>query len=69
VFVEEVDGLFDSFNSIKHATPEKKSRGALSDDRPHVGHWAKAGMGTSSRIFLKDDKPAFNKPLPSQTGG
>jgi hypothetical protein len=45
VFVEVVDRLFDSFNSVKHADPGKKLCGSLSSDSPHIGHWAKAGMG------------------------
>jgi hypothetical protein len=33
-----------------------------------MGYWDKAGIGVSSWTFLKDGKPAFNKPPPSQNG-
>ena len=33
-----------------------------------MGYWDKASTGVSSWIFLKDGKPAFNKPPLSQTG-
>jgi len=33
-----------------------------------MGYWDKAGVGVSSWTFLKDGKPAFNKPPPSQNG-
>ena len=58
VFVEEVDQLFDSFNSNMHAPPFKKLLHPLSSDSPHMGFWT----------FLKDGKSVFNKPPPSQTG-
>jgi hypothetical protein len=68
VFVEEVYQLFDSFNSNKHAPPFKKFLRPLTSDRHHMGYWDKAGIGVSSWIFLKDGKPAFNKPPSSQNG-
>jgi hypothetical protein len=34
----------------------------------HHNHWTKASMGINSWIFLKDYKPAFSHPLPSQNG-
>jgi hypothetical protein len=48
VFVEEVDQLFDSFNSNKHAPAFKKFLRLLSIDSPHMGYWDKAGTGVSS---------------------
>jgi len=66
VFVDEVDQLFDSFNSNKHAPPFKNCLVHLAGS-PHIGYWDKAGTGVSSWIILKDGKPAFNKP-PSQNG-
>ena len=66
--MKEVDRLFDSFSSNKHAPPYKKLLHQCSSDSPHVGYWDKAGIGVSSSIFLKDGKPAFNKPSPSQNG-
>ena len=68
VFVEDVAQLFDSFNSVKRAASGKPLRSPLSDNSPHIGHWARASMGIKSRIFLKYGKPAFNKPAPSQNG-
>ena len=68
VFVGEVDQLFDSFNSTRHAPPHKKLLRPLSSDSPHMGYWDKAFTGVSSWIFLKDGKPAFNKSPPSQNG-
>jgi len=68
VFVEEVHQLFDSFNSNMHAPPFKKLLRPISSDSPHMGYWDKAGVGVSSWTFLKDSKPAFNKPPLSQTG-
>jgi len=68
VFVEDVDKLFDSFNSVKHAAPGKVLHSRLSDKSPHIGHWTKASMGIKSWIFLKGGKPAFKKPTPSQNG-
>ena len=37
VFVEDVDQLFDSFNSVKRAAPGKALRSPLSDNSPHIG--------------------------------
>jgi hypothetical protein len=54
VFVEDVDKLFDSFNSVKHAAPGKALRSPLSDNSPHIGHWTKASMGIKSWIFLQE---------------
>jgi len=68
VFVEEVNQLFDSFNSNMHTPPFKKLLRPLSSDSPHMGFWDKAGIGVSSWTFLKDGKSVFNKPPPSQTG-
>ena len=66
VFVDDVDKLFDSFNNVKHAAPDKALRSPLSDNIPHVGHWNWASMGIRSWIFIKVGKPAFKKPTPSQ---
>ena len=66
VFVEDIDKVSDSFNSVKCAPPGKKLCSPLSDNSPHVGHWTKASMGINSWIFLNDGKPAFRKPTPSQ---
>jgi len=68
VFVEDVDKLFDSFNSVKRAAAGKALRSPLSDSSPHIDQWTKASMGIKSWIFLEDDKPAFKKPTPSQNG-
>jgi len=68
VFVEEVDRLFGSFNSNKHAPLFTKLLRPLSSDNPHIGYWDMTGIGVSSWIFLKDGKPAFNKSPPSQNG-
>ena len=68
VFVEDVNKLFDSFSSVKHAAPGKALHSPLCDNSPHIGHWTKASMGIKSWIFLKDSKPAFRKPTPSQNG-
>jgi hypothetical protein len=68
VFVDDVDELFDSFNSVKHGASGKPLRSPLSDKSPHIDHWTKASMGIKSWIFLKDGKPAFKKPPPSQNG-
>ena len=59
VFVEDVDKLFDSFNSVKRAAPGRALLSPLSDKRSHIGHWTKASMGIKSWIFLKDGKPAL----------
>jgi hypothetical protein len=67
-FVEEVDSLFDSFNGGTSVDPGKKLRCPLSDNSPHIRHWTKASMGVSSWSFLKDGKPAFLRPPPSQNG-
>ena len=53
---------------MKHALPGKKPLGPLSYDSPHTGSWAEAGMWISGWIFLTDDKRAFTKPSPSQSG-
>jgi len=58
--------LIDSFNSVKHASPGKALPSPLIDNSPHIGHLTKASMGIKSWIFLKDGKPAFKKPTPSQ---
>ena len=67
-FVDEVDKLFDSFNSVKLGPTAKPLRRPLSDDSPHIGHWTKASMGINSWIFRKDGKRAFNTLTPSQKG-
>ena len=67
-FIEEVDKLFDSFNSVKRGAAGKPLRSPLSDNSPHIGHWTKASMGIKSWIFLKDGKRAFKKLTPSQNG-
>jgi hypothetical protein len=56
VFVEEVNQLFDIFNSNKRAPPFKKLLRPLSNDSPHMGYWDKAGIGVSSWTFLKGGK-------------
>ena len=58
VFVEFVDKLFDSFNSVKHVAPGKALRSPLSDNSPHIDHWTKASMGIKNWISLKCGKPA-----------
>ena len=68
VFVEGINKLFDSFNSVKRAAPGKVLHSPLSDNSPHIGHWTKASMGIKSCIFLEDDKPACKKPTPSHNG-
>jgi len=68
VYVEDVDKLYDSFDIVKCAATGKAMRGPLSDNSPHIGHWTKTSMGIKSWIFLKDGKPAFKKPTPSQNG-
>ena len=68
LFVEDVDKLFDSFNSVKRVATGKPLRGPLSDNSPYIGHWTKASMGIKCWIFLKDGKPAFKKLTPSQNG-
>jgi len=67
-FVEDVDKLFDSFNSVKHGAAGKPLRSPLSDNSPRIGYWTKASMGIKSWIFLKDDKRAFKELTPSQNG-
>jgi hypothetical protein len=39
----------------------------LIHSHPH-NHWTKASIGINSWIFLKDGKPAFSHPPPSQNG-
>jgi hypothetical protein len=68
VFVEGIDKLFDSFDSVKRAAPGKVLHSPLSDNSPHIGHLTKANMGIKSWIFLEDDKPAFKKLTPSHNG-
>jgi len=68
VFVEDIDKLFDSFSSVKHAAPGKTLCSPVSDNSPHIGHWTKASIGIKSWIFLKNGKPAFKKLTPSQNG-
>jgi len=67
-FVEEVDKLFDSFNSVKRGAADKPLRSPLSDNSPHIGHWTKASMGIKSWIFLKNGESAFKQLAPSQNG-
>ncbi|PNF31489.1 hypothetical protein B7P43_G00752 [Cryptotermes secundus] len=68
VFVEEVDNLFDSFNGGTSVGQGKTLHCPLSDNRPHIELWKKASMGIKSWIFLKDGKPTFLHPPPSQNG-
>jgi hypothetical protein len=68
VFVNDIDKLFDGVNSVKHAALGKTLLFPLNDSSPHIGHWTKAAMRIKSWIFLKDGKPAFSKPTPSQNG-
>jgi hypothetical protein len=68
LFVEDVDKLFYSFNSVKRAAPGKALHSPLSDNSPHIGHWTKASMGIKSWIFLKDGKPDSKTLTPSQNG-
>ena len=51
VFVDDIDELFDSFNSVKHGASGKPLRSPISDKSPHIGHWTKASMGIKSWIF------------------
>jgi hypothetical protein len=44
-FVEDIDRLFDSFNSVKHAAPGKTLFRPGSDNSPQIGHWTKASIG------------------------
>ena len=60
VFVEDVDKLFDSFNSVKRAAPGKALRSLLSDYSSHIGHWTKASVGIKSWISLKVNLPSSN---------
>ncbi|XP_023718100.1 uncharacterized protein LOC111870226 isoform X2 [Cryptotermes secundus] len=68
VFVEEVGNLFDSFNGGTSVGRRKTLRCPLRDKSPHIELWKKASMGIKSWIFLKDGKPAFLHPPPSQKG-
>ena len=68
VFIEGIEKLFDSFNSLKCAAPGKVWCSPLSDSSTRIGHWTKVSMGIQSWIFLKVEKPAFKKPTPSQNG-
>jgi hypothetical protein len=68
VFVEDMDKLFDSFNSVKCGAPGKALRSPLTNNSPHIGHWTKSSMGIKSWIFFKDGKPTFKKLTPSQNG-
>ena len=38
LFVDDVDKLFDIFNSVKCAATGKPLRGPFSDNSPHIGH-------------------------------
>jgi hypothetical protein len=67
-FIEQVDNLFDSFNGGTRVDPGKRVCCPLSDICPHIEHLEKASMQINSWIFLKDGKPAFFHPLPSQNG-
>jgi hypothetical protein len=42
LFVEEIEKLLDSFNSVKCAAPGKALHSPLSDNSPHIGHWTRA---------------------------
>ena len=44
--VEDIDKLFDSFNSVKLAAPGKTLCCPGCDNSPQVGHWTKASIGT-----------------------
>jgi hypothetical protein len=68
VFVEDVDKLFDSFNSVKHVAPGKALHSPLSGDSPHIDHWTKASLGIKRWFFLKNGKPTFMKRTPSENG-
>jgi len=52
VFVEDINKLFDSFNTVKCAPPGKTLHSPLTDNSPQVGHWTKASMGIKSWVFL-----------------
>jgi hypothetical protein len=67
-FVEKVDNLFNSFSGGMCVDPGKTLYCPLCDNSPHIDYWTKASMGVSSWIFLKDGKPAFFQPPPSQNG-
>ena len=66
VIVEEVDQQFDSLMATLERPNLKTCFAPFSSDSPHMVYWDKAGVGVSSWTFLKDGKPAFNKPPPSQ---
>ena len=67
VFVDElIDCLTVSIATSMR--PHLKNYFAYLAVSSHMGYWDKAGTGVSSWIFLKDGKPAFNKPPPSQNG-
>jgi hypothetical protein len=68
LFVEDMDRLFDSFNSVKCAARGKTLHSPLNDKSPHIGHWTKASMGIKGWILFKDGKCAFKKLTPSQNG-
>ena len=68
VFIEGIEKLFDSFNSLKCAAPGKVWCSPLSDSSTRIGHWTKVSMGIKSWIFLKEEKPAFKKLTRSQNG-
>jgi hypothetical protein len=68
VYVDDIDRLFDSFNSVKCAALGKTLCSPVGDNSPHIGHWTKASIGIKSWIFLKNSKPAFKKLTPSQNG-
>jgi hypothetical protein len=59
-FVEEVDKLFDSFNSVSCAVRGKELRHLLNDNSLHIGHWTKASMRIRNWDFLQNGKPAIH---------
>jgi hypothetical protein len=67
-FVEDIDKLFNSLNSVSCAVIGKALQTLLGDNSPHVGYWTRESVRISSWIFLKDAKPTFKQPPPSQTG-
>ena len=65
VYVENIDKLSYTFNSLKHASRGKTLHSPLSNNSPHIV-WTKASMGIKSWIFLKDGKPVSKKQAAAQ---
>jgi hypothetical protein len=67
-FVEQVDNLVDSFSGGTHVDQGTILHCQLSNNSLHTEHWKEASIGINNWIFLKDGKPGFLYPPPSQTG-